>query len=311
VAEPLDLAYRVAPLEQPDQLDRALRDVDVMLNAAGPFGRTAGPIADACLRTGTHYLDVTGEVPVIESLRRRDAAARREGLLVMPAIGFDVVPSDCLAAHVANRLPGATHLAVGIRGLGFLTRGSAKSFLEYADQPIRVRRGGALCDVPPGELERRFDYGDGERASCAVSWGDVATAYYTTGIPNVETYLEATPQLRASLLSIRAFGRLLGTPLWQTWMRALADMRPEGPTDAERAAAGCVIVVEATDASGRRAVSRLHTLEAYTTTALCAVRVASHVLKGDLEPGFQTPGRVYGANFILTLPGVRREDVSP
>jgi short subunit dehydrogenase-like uncharacterized protein len=309
LAEQLELPYRVTPLEPQGWLDTALRDVDVVLNAAGPFLHTAGPLADACVRTATHYLDVTGEVPVIELLSHRDAAARRAGVLVMPAIGFDVVPSDCLAAHLGRRLPEATHLAVGIRGLGFLTRGSARSFLEYADQPIRVRRDGALLGVAPGELERLFDFGDGERPCCAVSWGDVATAYYTTGIPNVETYLEATPQLRASLLGVRAFGRLLGTPLWQTWMKALADMRREGPSDAERAAAGCVIVAEAAGPRGGRAVSRLHTPEAYTTTALCAVRVAAHVLKGDLEPGFQTAGRLYGPDFVMGLPGMHREDV--
>jgi short subunit dehydrogenase-like uncharacterized protein len=142
-----------------------------------------------------------------------------------------------------------------------------------------------------------------------VSWGDVATAFYTTGIPNVETYLEATPQLRASLLAARAFGLLLGTPLAQTWMNALADMRREGPSHEERAAARCVIVAEVADPGGGRAVSRLHTPEAYTATALCATRVAAHVQKGDLEPGFQTPGRLFGPDFVMGLPGMHREDL--
>lgn len=310
-AERLDAEYRVAPLEDSERLDAALEGVAVVLNAAGPFGRTAPLLADACLRSGCHYLDVTGEVPVIESLRSRGDEGRRRGLMLMPAVGFDVVPSDCLGAHVAARLPDATRLFIGIRGLASLSRGSAKSYLESAGRPIYVRRDGVLRGVAPGERERSFDYGDGDSASCRVSWGDVATAYFTTGIPNVEAYLEATPQLRASLLSIRAFGRLLGTPLWQAWMKAFADTRPEGPTDAERAAGRCVIVAEAVDGAGARAVSRLYTPEAYAATALCATRVVAHVLKGDLEPGFQTPGRVYGADFVLRIPGMHREDLGP
>lgn len=310
LAEQLELPYRVVPIEPREGLDAALRDIDVLLNAAGPFGHTAVPLADACIRSRTHYLDVTGEVPVIEQLCHRDAAARQAGVLIMPAAGFDVAPSDCLAAHLARRLPGGTHLAIGIRGLGYLTRGSARSFLTYADRPIYRRRDGVLCGIAPGEFERFFDFGDGERPSCAVSWGDVVTAYYTTGIPNLETYLEATPQLRASLLAVRAFGLLLGMPFSQTWLNAIADMRPVGPSDEERAASGCVIAAEIVDPDGGRAFARLHTPEAYTTTALCAARIAAHVQKGDLEPGFQTAGRLYGPDFILGLPGVHREDVN-
>jgi short subunit dehydrogenase-like uncharacterized protein len=303
------LEYRVARLGDEAALDAALRDVGVVLHAAGPFSSTSRPMVDACLRTGAHYLDIAGEIPVIEALAARHAEARRRGIMVMPAVGFDVVPSDCLAAHVAARLPGARRLALGITGLRFATRGSAKTLAEHASFGVHVRRAGALVSVPPGTLTRRFDYGTGPAPSLNVSWGDVATAWYTTGIPDIEVYFDATVALRGMLFASRYFGWLLGMAPWQAWLKAQADLLPEGPTDSERAAADMVIVAEAEDTRGQRASGRLHTPEAYTFTGATGPEVARRVLAGDLETGFQTPGRVYGPSFVLSFPGVSREDL--
>lgn len=310
LARELGLEFRVAPLDDPVRLDDALRGVGTVLHAAGPFSRTARPMAEACLRARTHYLDVAGEAPPIESLAPHDAEARRRGIMIMPAVGFDVVPSDCLAAHVARRLPGASRLEIGIAAMGFLTPGSAKAFLEYAGEPIRVRRGGVLVGVAPGSLERPFDFGEGPRPSSAVSWGDTATAWYTTGIPDVTTYFEVTPRLRAGLAACLTWGRVLGSGPVQALMQAFADMLPEGPTPEQRRSRRMVIVAEAEDPAGRRVASRLFTPESYTFTAMTAPRIAERVVRGDLEPGFQTPARVYGADFVLSFEGVRREDLA-
>ena len=303
------LECRTAALADADALDRALADVAVVVHAAGPFAATARPMLDACLRTGTHYLDISGEVPAIESLARSDAAARARRIMVMPGVGFDVVPSDCLAAHVTRRLPSATSLVLGIAGLTLATRGSVKTLVEYAGD-VAVRRGGALTALPPGALQREFDYGAGPRASVAVSWGDVASAYYTTGVPNVDVCFEATPALRSILAANRYLGPLLRSPPSQVLMKAAADLIPDGPVDAERAAARTTIVARAEDGHGRRAEARLHAPEAYTLTAATAPAVARRVLAGDLEPGFQTPARVYGPDFALAFAGITREDVA-
>src|SRR5436309_7478060 len=207
----LGLEYRTARLGDGPALDAALRDVRVVLHAAGPFSETSRPMVEACLRAGAHYLDITGEISVIEALAARHAEARRRGVMVMPSVGFDVVPSDCLAAHVAARLPGARHLALGITGLRIATRGSAKTLTEHAFHGVQVRRGGALVRVPAGALRRGFDFGDGLRPSLAVLWGDVATAWYTTGIPDVEVYFEANPVVLSLLFATRWFGWLLAT----------------------------------------------------------------------------------------------------
>lgn len=305
LAEALGLEYRVASLRDPAALDRALRDVDVVLHAAGPFFQTAAPMVEACLRTRTHYLDLTGEAPVIEELSRRHAEARRRSVMIMPGVGYDVVPSDCLAAHVARRLPGATHLSFGVASLGFYTRGSVKTIIGA---PARVRRDGKIVSLPNGSLQREFDYGDRRRLSTAVSWGDVASAFYTTGIPNIEVYFENNSRLQAALAAERWFGWWLAAAPVQVWLRAYADLLPDGPTAEQRAQVEAVIVAEVENAHGERVSARLHSPEAYTFTSVCAPRIAARALAGDLEPGFQTPGRVYGPEFVLGFAGVTRAD---
>jgi short subunit dehydrogenase-like uncharacterized protein len=310
LADPLGLEYRVAALTDPAQLDDALHGMRAVLHAAGPFSQTAEPMVDACLRAGAHYLDVTAEVSVVEGLAQRDAAARQRGIMLLPGAGFDIVPSDSLLAHVARRLPGAQRLALGIRGLELTTRGSAKTFVEYAGAGVIVRRGGMITSVPAGALRRTFDFGDGPRECLNVSWGDVAAAYYSTGIPDIDVYFAATPALQAVLMAGRYFGWMLGTAPWQAWLKLHADMLlPEGPSDAERLARQAVLVAEATDRHGRVVRARLHTPEAYTFTSHSAPAIAQRVLRGDVEPGFQTPARVYGPDFVLGFAGVEREDL--
>ncbi len=309
LAERLGLAHRTARLEDTERLDTALDEVGAVLHAAGPFAHTSRPMVDACLRTGTHYLDLSAGVDDIEAIVARDAEARKRGIMMMPGVGFDVVPSDCLAAHVTRRLPHARRLAIGISGLALATRGSAKAFAEYAGRPITVRRNGSIVSVPPGTLEHPFDYGNGPRASSAVSWGDVAAAYYTTGVPNIEVYFEATPVVRAMVMTTAVLGPVLRMAPAQALLKTWADALPEGPTEAQRAAVQTVIVADAEDANGRHARARLRAPEAYTLTARTGPAVGARVLAGDLEVGFQTPGRVFGPDFVLRFAGVSREDL--
>jgi short subunit dehydrogenase-like uncharacterized protein len=311
LADALGLEWRVATVTDQKALDAAFGGSHTVLNAAGPFSETAEPIVDACLRARAHYLDIAAEVPVIERLAARDAAARRRGIMIMPAVGFDVVATDCLAAHVARRLPTARRLAIGVTGLSFITRGSAKALIEAVDYGV-VRRDGRLVRIPLGSVERTFDYGEGPQGSVNVSLGDVATAYYTTGIPNIETYVDGTPLIRALLSMCRSFGWLYRTAPWQAWLGALADALPEDPTPRDGSAGhrSMGIVAEAEDAAGRRVRARLRTPEAYTFTGVTGVGVLERVLADDLEIGFQTAARVYGGDFVLDFPAVVREDLA-
>jgi len=311
LASELGLEHRVAESPASEALDAVFRDARVVLNAAGPFRGTAEPVVAACLRSGAHYLDITAETPVVEMLAARGAEARERKVMIMPAVGFDVVPSDCLAAHLARRLPGATRLALALTNLFFLTRGSARTLIENVDFGV-VRRGGVLVRVPLGSLERWFDFGDGMQPALNVSLADLVTAYYTTGIPNVVTYVHATPLMRSILTGCRDFGWILASAPSQALLAAAAEILPEDPGAGRTSPEGSsmTIVGEVHDDRGRSARARVRTPEAYRFTGFTAIGVAQRVLAGDLEVGFQTPARVYGADFVLSFPDVMREDLT-
>lgn len=310
LAAPLGFEHRAARLDDPPALARLLQGVRVVLNAAGPFVDTAGPLVGACLATGTHYLDVTGEPAVFTALQRRDAEARRRGVMLLPGAGFVVVATDCLAAHVARRLPGAVRLRLGISlPASYAGPGSLRTVVRHLGPGVRVRRGGRLI-VPSRPLEHDFDYGWECRTSLAVEWADVVTAFHTTGIPDIEVYLDLSTSEKAALLAGRLFAGWLRSPLGAALLRARAQALPEGPAPDERRRAGCAVVAEAEDGAGRRVRSRLHTPDQYTFTAAAALSIVERVLGGELAAGFQTPAQVYGAGFVLGLDGVVREDLA-
>jgi short subunit dehydrogenase-like uncharacterized protein len=305
----LALESRTASLDDPRQLARALEGTRVVLNTAGPFSATASALADACLHAGVHYLDVTGEVGIIGALAGRDGEARRQRIMVMPAVGFDVVPSECLALHVArrSRCPGK-RLFIGISMPPLLSRGSIRTIIEQIGGPVLVRRGGSLQRVPPVSLERSFDYGSGPSPSLVVSWGDVASAYFSTGIPDITVYFEATAAVRTHGTLRRLFDWAVPFTPWRASLDAAADWVPDGPTEDERARHRAVIVAEVEDEGGESHRARLRTPDTYSFSAACATAIAIRVLAGDFEPGFQTPARVYGPDFVLGFAGVSRED---
>jgi short subunit dehydrogenase-like uncharacterized protein len=112
------------------------------------------------------------------------------------------------------------------------------------------------------------------------------------------------------LIASRYGSWFLRTAPWQAWLKAHADLLPAGPAEDERLQREMTIVAEARDDSGHAARARLRTPEAYTFTGCIAAHIARRVLRGDVEPGFQTPARVYGADWILSFAGVEREDLA-
>lgn len=303
------LEYRVASVGDPRAVAEMLRNVQVLLNAAGPFAATAAPLAQACIDCGAHYLDISGEFAVIDQLASLDANARRRGVMVMPGAGFDVVPSDCMAALVARRLPQARSLSIALSGLNAVSRGSAETVFVQYDQLVMVRRAGRLVRVAPGALVREFDFGQGSRRATAITWADVSSAYYTTGIPNITVYCESTPIVELGLAWNGYGGWLFGRPGWESWRRAAVRLLPEGPSSEERASGHAVVIAEAVDDLLGRVAVRLKTPEAYSFTAATSATTARRVLAGDFEAGFQTPGRVYGPEYALSLPGVTYSEI--
>lgn len=311
LAAPLGFESRAARLDDPQGLVRLLKGVRVVLNAAGPFVVTAGPLVAACLATGTHYLDVTGEPAVFVALSRRGGLARRRGVMLLPGAGFVVVATDCLAAHVARRLPGAARLRLGISlPISYAAHGSLETLARHLGPGIRVRREGRLVAPLRSFLEHDFDYGQGYRTGLAVDWADTVTAFHTTGIPDIEVYLDLQPADRMTLLAGRLFAGWLRSPVGQALLREKIRTMPDGPPPAGRRRAGCAVVAEVEDRAGRRVRARLQAPDQYTFTAASALALVERVLAGELEAGFQTPAGVYGPDFVLDLDGVTRQDLT-
>lgn len=311
VAARTGLEARPCSLDDEAGLLSALRDISVVLHAAGPFTTTSKPMGRACLAAGAHYLDITGEIPVFEKLAAIDGRAKERGIMMMPGVGFDVVPSDCLAAHLKRRLPSGTklELAIGTDG-GGLSRGTTRTMMRHLGRGGIERVAGQLVPAPIGHRRREVDFGSGKRTVISIPWGDLATAFHSTGVPDIVTYASYPVAMRELATRIHWFGPILRTmPVQAALHWGVGTFMPPGPDAATRASARSLVWGELSDENGRSVRSRVAGMEGYALTALTAVDIAVRVLNGDATPGFQTPSRWLGPDYILSLPGFTREDL--
>jgi len=307
-AKRLGVEARVASVDDGAALREMFRDVGCVISSAGPFSKTARQMFEACLAARAHYLDVTGEIDVFSLAASFDERAKQAGVMLLPGIGFDVVPSDCLAAHVAARAGRPRAVRIALAAGGTPTHGTAKTALEALGTKLRVRRGGKLIELPSGSLVRRFDFGSGPVACVGVPMGDVVTAGWSTGAADVEVYMRGSGALRVALRASQLLGPLVSSGPVQRALGRWIDRLPEGPSEQERLTARARVVAEAEGAGGV-ARARLETPSGYETTRLAGVEALLRILAGDAKPGFQTPATAFGADFVLTLPGVKREDL--
>jgi len=309
LAAELGTERRAFGLADASAIRGALVGVAAVLNCAGPFKRTAEPLASACLSAGAPYLDITGEIPVFEALQAKDAEAKARGVMLLPGAGFDVVPTDCLALHLKRRLPSATRLRLAFQSVGPAgpPPGTQRTAIELLDFGDRVRRNGKL--VRPDRLSRiSIDFGRGPVEAAPLPWGDVFTAFYSTGIPDIVTYIAVPPALSRQLAVMRALAPLANWPGVRDLMRL--GVRP-GPIPALRARTSTHVWGEVVDEEGRSASARLHGPEAGVEwTTACALGAARKALNGLAPPGYQTPASAYGPDFVLEAEGVTREDVA-
>ncbi|MDR5673499.1 Saccharopine dehydrogenase [Halalkaliarchaeum sp. AArc-CO] len=293
-----------------DSIVPNLEGVDAVLNCAGPFVDTYRPLVEACLRTGTHYLDVTGEIPVFEAIAARDAEAAAAGVCLLPGVGFDVVPTDCLARHLYDRLPTATRLRLGFDPSGTVSRGTLATAIEQFEAGGKRRRDGEIVDVPVGRGRRRIDFGRGERNAVLAPMGDLSTAYRSTGIENVAVYLALPRSVGIALRFGRFLSPILGAEPVKRGLQRLVRATVTGPSKTQRETGACYVWGEATDGD-RTVTSRLKTPETYAFTVDAATTAAQRLL--DSAPGdggegpaagFQTPATAFGPEFVLELGGV-------
>jgi short subunit dehydrogenase-like uncharacterized protein len=299
LAERLGLDFRCFGL---DDVAAHLDGIDLVLLAAGPFSATSRPVVDACLASGTHYLDITGEIEVFEAVFARHDEARARGCVLMPGTGFDVVPSDCLAVSLASAVPDADALELAFHSSAGPSAGTTKTVIENLPRGGAARVGGRIVRVPTGWRTRTVPFRDRERLAMSIPWGDVATAYRSTKIPNITVYLAMPPRQMSMLRTTRLVAPLLGLGPVQSLLKGLAGRFVEGPSAEARGKARTQLWGRAT--SPRHAVEgTLVTPEGYALTAVASVEIAARVLAGGVEPGAWTPAQALGGGFVAELDG--------
>ena len=303
LAAELHRPHRVFALDSPQEIARELEGAKAVVNCAGPFSATAEPMMDACIAAGAHYMDITGEIDVIEAGAARDQRAQKAGITIMPAVGFDVVPSDCLAATLADALPGATHLELAITATGGLSPGTAKTMVEGLPQGGRARIDGRIERVPMAWKEMDVPFRDRTRRAITIPWGDVASAYYTTGIGNIVVYLADSPSAIKRMKMARPLFPLFRIGFLQRFVKRRIERSVHGPTEEDYEHARSRLWGRVRDAEGRSVEATMETPSGYKLTVLSTLAVLDRVLVGETPAGFQTPAGALGKDFVLSIPG--------
>ncbi len=311
LANKLQLPFRIFDLNDKAALLAVLKEVKVVVNAAGPFQFTAKQMIEACLQTGTHYLDINGDISVFETLKRFDQSAQKAGIMLLPGAGFDVVPTDCLALQVKKLLPDAISLQLAFATLGGgLSHGTATTMVTKLGQGGAIRKDGKIIFNPLGQKGMWVDFGIKKLFVMSIPWGDISTAYTSTGIPNIESYTGISRKVYYLLKLQFLFNWLLRTNSIRNYLKKKINKRPAGPSDEQRNKASSLVWGRATNAAGKTATVRLSGPEGYTLTVLATLIIVQKVLSGNFLAGYQTPSSAYGENLVMEIPGVKREIVS-
>jgi short subunit dehydrogenase-like uncharacterized protein len=303
LAKPYGFAYRVFDLNDVAVITANIKDMALVLHCAGPFSATGAPMIEACLAAGTHYLDISGEISLFEHAQQQSARAAKANIVICPGVGFDVIPTDCVAAALKAALPDATELVMGFDSDSKFSPGTAKTSVEGLGRGGMIRRNGKLTIVPLAYETRRIDFGRGEKLGTTIPWGDVSTAFYTTGIPNIKVFIAASPD------RVKTFKRLN----WIRWALRLTVVRKlvqhqvgkrvVGPDEATRERIKNYLWGEVTNQKGEKKTARIQTNNGYTLTIDGSLAVVEWLLVNKVEGKAYTPSVLLGAGLVERLPG--------
>jgi len=300
----LGLECRIFALDQPAVVQDCIGDCRLVLHCAGPFSATSQPMIAACLAAGAHYLDISGEISVFANAHQQSDQARHADVVLIPGAGFDVVPSDCLAASLVQALPAATSLVLAFEAGGGPSPGTAKTSIEGLGKGGKVRQDGKITDVPLAYKSRQIPFAHGSRTAVTIPWGDVYTAYVSTGIGNIEVYMSVSPGTVRSLRRIRWLQPLLGASVVQNFLKKRAGKAVKGPDEERRKSTGCQLWGEVRSSDGRSVSGTMTTPNGYDLTVTASLGIVEYLLSQSVEGGFYTPSLLMGPDYAASLPGV-------
>ncbi len=303
LAAELGCKSAIFDLDDHTSLVRTLANQRAVLHCAGPFKHTARSMMQACLATHVHYFDITGEIDVFELAHRVHEKAQRSGIVLCPGVGFDVVPTDCVALKLKLAMRDATHLALGFEAKAGVSQGTAKTGVDILGKGSSVRRDGKLVEIPWGSLTRTIDFGAGERLAAAIPWGDVVTAFHTTGIANIEVFKASSLKEIANMRRLNSMAPILRQRWLKALLRFMVKHRVQPPTQTQRDDNPSFVWGEARNAQGKIITARLRTANSYTLTVHAALGILTEVFAGVPDPGYTTPALLVGPDFASSLPG--------
>src|SRR3546814_588490 len=303
LAKELQLEVRAFGLDDAAQLSKGLQGIELVLHCAGPFSATSAPMIEACLQAKAHYLDITGEISVFEHAQTQDARAKAAGIVVCPGVGFDVIPTDCVAAALKAALPDATHLALGFDSRSGFSPGTAKTSVEGLAQGGKVRENGHIRAVPLAYHVRKIDFGDGEKLAMTIPWGDVSTAYASTGIANIEVFIPGSPAMIANARRANYIRWLFGLAPVQRLMKNRIARTVKGPSASQREKLVTHVWGEARNAAGATKTARIKVANGYALTITGSLAVVDFLSQNRPAGGSYTPSKLCGADLVQRLPG--------
>lgn len=311
LAEKHDLPYVAFSLDDLNKSNEVFGKIDLLLNCAGPFELTMNYTIPACLQNKVHYLDITGEIEVFQWIASLHKEAVNAGIVMLPGTGFDVVPSDCLALFLKKQLPDATHLEMAFQGSNSgLSRGTALSMARRFHKGGAYRKDKKIIPVPAAHETKTIHYGGMDRLSVLIPWGDVFTAFHSTGIPNIKVFTGVPEKTIKAMRTARKFGFLLGTGFVQAILKRTIRKKITGPSKEQNQTSVTHLWGQVSNGAGNTVTAQVTTPEAYWLTANTALKCAEGILAGKVQPGYSTPAQAFGEDFILEFEGVKRNIVS-
>lgn len=297
-----NLPYKAFSLDNPYEIFNHIQGVKAVLHCAGPFSQTSRPMLDACLKSHIHYLDITGEIDVFEAVFKRKKEAQDQNCIAIPGVGFDVLPSDCLAALLKKKMPDATHLELAFHGWGKLSPGTTKTIIENLSRGSRIRKEGVIQDIPAFSLSTMAQFSDASIPVHVAAWGDVSTAYYSTGIPNITVYAEAPTALVKFRKVLEKVAPLTQIQPIQKALKKTIEKYVKGPTKEEQARGKVHLWGRVKNSKGESKEATLDVCEAYHFTALTAVTSVQKILSLSIPGGCYTPSLAFGPEIIESFP---------
>lgn len=307
IAEENKLAYRIFSLTNHNEILKGLDDITILVNCAGPFSKTAGPLLKACLERRIHYIDITGEIAVFKLAHSYDEQAKEQGIIICPGLGFDVVPTDCLALLLKEQFGAdANNLELAFHAQGGASKGTALTSFAGSGNGTKIRRDGKIISAPFGKYQKDIKFPHKTLRVNSIPWGDVFTSYISTGIPNVTVYIVMHPK---TIKRMQRFQRLffLGRIQPFKWFitKQIKKSIPQGggPNTEVRSKTFSYIWGNVSDTQGKSLTYQLKTINGYDLTAIGTTLAVKKIESIKDKKGYFTPSLLFGSNFILEIPG--------